>query len=81
MARTPPTSKSYMQYQFRVNRALREIEKCMHFMELQRGWKTYAKQYPERVESAQLLLEKALKTLQESAYAFFGGKVEITIVG
>ena len=60
-------------------KARKELGRCLTFLELQRGWRTYAKQYPERVKAAERLFEQAEKALAQSAHAFFGGKVEVVV--
>lgn len=81
MAKRRTTEPCMVEYTFRVGRAQKKIDACMEFLELQRGWRKYAKQYPERVKAAELLLDKAMKAMQESAYAFLGGSVEVVIEG
>jgi hypothetical protein len=59
-------------------KALKEIEKCQNFIQsFQRS--QYASENPERISKALSYLNEATGSLWNSNYAFFGGKIKITV--
>jgi NADH/NAD ratio-sensing transcriptional regulator Rex len=72
------TTKRYMQYNSRILKALKEMEKCRIFIK-SKQISSYATHHPERISKALFYLDEAKIILWNSNTAFFGGEIKITV--
>lgn len=72
------TTKRYMQYNSRILKALKEMEKCRIFIK-SKQISGYATHHPDRISKALYHLDEAKIFLCNSNAAFFGGEIKITV--